>query len=905
MFFKTIFLRFTSLQAIKNLKFGILLQEIIKNDGRSQLIKGVYILDSFNPYNILNLINNLSNQTIIIKLLESVTKNNVILDQTNSHTYIIQLFLSNTADNYRQLDYWDNKQIFKEVVLFPIPSFNPGITYSNQITKKTLAANGDYYMLSKSSNVDISPTLEDVEENYLELSKGSPLPFSLASVNYSIKQLDEVYFNSTSLSSPVYTQLDDTFYVKTFYLVKYNDKSLFATASLLTVVGKNINIRIFPGGVNNLSYFYTLPIGDEPVNIYAFPSASEDLIFRKSGENYYINLKRFDCNIAFAFEPTDINQPSSLAAIWGYYSNNFTYYEKDLQTISINELLINNEPFYSIINTINNDSINYNFDINDPNLNLISGIKISKNDGNFLTYYSSINSILILSRYPFFKIKSYSKIIKITIFADGYGYIEINGALPNERAFNYSKSSLVLINIIYEEEIVDNDYGITFAGDPTHANLEIYNNPQSVSDPAPGKRWAYDGDLGVGVIVLVNSTDSALTFEKFYNDPGSSVPESPWYIIKDWKNYKGCRIKYYGDGLEQLLMEVYLSGTTYTAPETYNFGFNQLFYFDQNSYPYNQFLDSEYLFINISFIYNKNGDPLGIDPNEFIKKLNFENLLDFPPELPNVDDTILDLPNSYHASFYDSINFTNTFKFGLPNFFTSLIEPISVNGRLIRKDVSSITNDSSQMPNARIFDYFNIRLPNFGFVFPLNGLPEYKIPYDNLEVSFLNDSGISRVKLNKGAYLKIIPQSDPSIQTSLTFQNNLYTLTLSLKNNSFYSFYLTLSFNVDPQRMRLLSNYSSISGYASVTNAHGKNPIQIKSDLAIDYNDLNVIFCSSRENCAPIFCKFKPKNNFRLEIKLPIIDITNIQSYNIKDQKYSINERQIFYNLLAQIAYYE
>lgn len=909
MFFKTIFLRFTSLEAIKNLKFDILLQEIIRNDGRSQLIKGIYILDSFNPNNIINLINNLSNQTIIIKILESVTKNNVKIDQSNNlNTYIIQLFLSNTADNYRQLDYWDNKQIFKEAVLFPVPSFNPGITYSNQVNRKTLAANGDYYMLSKSNNVVISPTLEDVEEMYSELSKGSPLPFSLASVNEDIKQLDEVYFNSTSLSFPVYTQLDTTFYVKTFFLVKYNDKSLFASASLLTVIGKNINIRIFPKGINDFSYVYTLPIGDEPVNIYALPTKIDGLIFRKSGENYYINLNRFDYNVAFAFEPTDNNQPSSLAAIWGYYLNNFTYYEQDLQTIKNSDLLISNEgPFYSIINTINNDTINYNFDINDPNLNLINGVKISSGVGFSFRYYSSPNSILILSRYPFFKITSEAftiKIIKVTIIADGYDYTEIDGTLLNIRTFNYSKSSLVLISIVYEE-IIDNNYGIAFAGDPRHANLEIYNNKQFVSDPQPGKRWAYDGDLDPAILVLVDSSESALTFLNFYSEPGSVVPKSLFYIIKDWKKYKGCRIKYYGDGLDQLLMYVFLGGQTLIAPETFIFNFNSLFYFDQNSYPYNQFLDSEYLFINIAYILNLRGGPFGIDPNEFIEKLNFENLLDFPPELPNVDDTILDLPNSYHASFYDSINPTNTFKFGVPNLFTTIVEPMNVNGRLIRKDISAITYDTSQMPIARIFDYFNIRLPNFAFIFPLNGLPDYKIPYDNLEVAFLNDSGISRVKLNKGAYLKINPQPDPSIQSSLTFQDNLYSLQLSPKNNLVYNFYLTLSFNVDPQRMRLLSNYSLISGYASVTNAYGKNPIQIKSDLAIDYNDLNVIFCSSRENCAPIYCKFEAKNNFRLEIKLPIIDITNIQSYNIKDQTLSVNQRQIFYNLLAQIAYYE
>jgi hypothetical protein len=907
MFFSSIYLKFTNIQAIINLNFDNLVDIINSNNARFNIIRGIYIIDVFNPNSIINLLNNLSRETLIIKFLESVTYNRVKSFDTDQIPLIIELFLTSEPDNYYQTDKWSFKQQFKEVSLYPVPSFNPGITYTNTVVKQTMASNNQYFSLSKSSNVQISASIENVEENYQELSKGSPLPFSLGSIDLNLKELDKIAFNSSSLSDLKYTKLDDEFLNKAYYLTRYDDISQFAIASLITVAGINLQVKFYKTPFD-YTYRYAIYVQDNSVNIYARPTKFNDnntyITVPPSGnsDQVYIDINRFDNTIQVAFERIDNSKDAYLGAIWGYYINQFLYYKDDLTTVDdVNLIIKSGSPTYSLINVINDDSLTYTFDTNDANLNVIQNIVLRKDSNDRFKYYQNPSTITILSKYPFFKINLQGldyAFSEINILADGYDYVTIDN--PTElqvQAFNYSKSSQVIISLVYQKAPPSANYGIGFAGDPNHANLIIANT--YCSDVQINKKWAVFDKL---ILQLVDS--ATFTFKIIPNLP--SFPSGYYYILENWTTFKGLRLKYHGLYLDTATCQIIIgsadedkNGSAIATPFTITF--NKLIEFNMDTYPWNV-LNSYRLFIAIESI-----SVVGFyDINEFYKYLTFEALQSSPDFIPDVSEEPLDLPDSYHSSFYDSINNFSTINFDRFTDFSIIERAINYDGRLIRKGSAAINNNEVSTPLARIFDYFQFRFPNFEYIFPLTGLSEYVIPYNKFEVLFTNNNGTSKILIPKGMKFRMFVNSDRESDQYVEFQNDTNTaiFNLSAKYNFFHNIYVTIDIEVDPVRLKVLNNYSKISGYCVISNMNGNHPIEVKTDLIQDYNQLNTVFCGSLYNSTSLISRFKAKNKYKLEIKLPYINTQSIKAYNIKTGTYTTNTRQIYYNLLLQLAYF-
>ena len=915
MIFKKIFIKFQGESSIKKVNFTDLFTQISIYSGRNKQIFAIYISTKYAYFKrYIDILNNIDLDTIRIKFLEESTPN-------SDTGFFLSLMLDDEPNNLRQTTYFNINKWNTDTAMTPIPSCRPALVYTDTVKKTTTAADGGEYMLSKCDSYFISPSLERIEEIYGDLVISSPFPLSIGTyknnvtppINYNL----DIVWNSTSISNPTVQQMPPFLLTSdgvgngpyTSYLTKFQDPTQLAKITLLIVISTNLTI-IFKDKRKESADYEPFPMRPYQ-KIYILPgspAANRQQVVFGNGDIVYFN-KRIDHNIQLYFKKTnDSISGCTLSAMWGYYSNLFTEYRWVGSRNNYNITPINNKllfdvgvPTYNNIYTLLDNVVEYKNGYSSGDVYVIVGYSMKVtilNDIPYITFFKDIESAIFITDLPFIRFTLESSIdtpiiTNINTLFDKIWMTNDSELITKE--YNISDKSMGLFNFNFDRtvslETLKNYLLFGVFGSNTRI---LRDGPIKFKTPKAG-RYIQDS-LNIGW-VYESKDDSYLCFGA---TTGGKPDNQFFFIVQNFRNYYGFRFKYTGAYTEYVDNVLYVQGSNLQGYYTrgFNLQVNQLFSLAE----FAKECPTDDIVICLLFI-SRTGVTI-TDParNDITNNLTCELIKEQPPYSEfGGKKTAISIPTSYLCSTIDAFNdsdYYNFKKIGLTNF---LYEESYV-PKIIRQDFEIVLDPPAYTFDATFKkDYYAIRIPNFFREFPLLGLDIYIIPFDKFELRYVVESKINTLTLPKG-YSFTIENFTGYTFVSILDQQKSCVLYFNEQNSS-YDIYVTLDFDKS-NLTETYAYYKTVCASACIANCAGTQPLDIYSNIVSSYEEYGSLYNGSVIDSNRTKYKYINKNIHSFRVKMPIINIENIKSFDLENLTYGPNKRQLILDLLIEINYF-
>lgn len=904
MIFRKVYIFFKNELAIKNLNIQSLITEIFGY--RRNNIYGYYLGTKYaHKEQFINIINSISDSVIKFKFYEECVE---AVNEDGTTGYILTLSLDDEPSEIRQSITFEPSKWNTERALIAIPTARPAVSYNNTVKRTTRAADGATYMLSKCDTYFISPTLEAIEEVYGDLVISSPLPLSVAVVAnvQSIKQF-QIVMNSSSISSPIVQNVPDNFWNNYVYFMVNRDPTQMAICSLITIISNDCTILFYDDRSERKPIFQFDIRSNQ--NFYAYQA--EGTIGTAPNYNYYIDpnngdisvgLGRFDHHISYAFKKR--SNAASISAIWGYYNIATTKYKNSTQPKGRQKLIpIENKILMSIGNPTYNitsyltDLLMYT-PLGFEEFSLGKEMKVVlSNNIPFLNFIdNNPNSLVFTTQASFIKFDiNFNNLIdnlKIRLVKDKT-YLEFDANGFEE--LDLSAYTAATICMIADEPLPDPATWLQLGTAGSKARLD--KDTWGFNDARLGKFVV--SSIGIAWTYVPTTNPPMVTFATVIKNGAQQKNQ----IIGPINIKKAYAFRFYYTGQEiAAYNDISLQGTdlqAYMSP-VLSCTTNQLYSFTSFK------TDAETLFFCMNNIYGLFG-PGTVPTTDVYAHLVFEVYNSPPTESSSSVSKPLELPTALLASTLDYYSDTNYFNFTTKLYEENLTIVDDFVPTILRQDFDAVIEDHAISLDATYrSDYYAIKVPNFQYIFPLKGFEPYINPYDKMELRIYYNNKVTRTLLPKGYSIRFTP-------IDIETPTNYTRLVISDTNKSciFYnqpqlsSYDVFITFEVDRTAYQhLYRPYSRVTGHASIANCAGTHPIQVYSNLIKSYYDLAPLCISNLNGNVEFTGELFPTNIFKFEIKLPVINIAHINTYNITAQTSTANLRQLLFTMLLELNFY-